>query len=87
MSKCTLLTQFMVETIRIVEKSLPRWRLQAAHRKHSRWNILVFALMTKSFLVKTVWQEEHLAPYSLQKTKSFKHCPKQIFQNTAQINH
>ena len=44
----------------------PRCLRQAAHRKHSRWNIFVFARITKSFLVKTVWQAEHRAPYSLQ---------------------
>ena len=40
-------------------------------RKHSLWNILVLARITKSFLVKTVPQEAHRTLYSLNKGNIF----------------
>ena len=45
--------------------SLPRWRLQTEHRKHSRWNILVLARITKSFFEKTASQDAHRVLYNL----------------------
>ena len=53
-----------------VEWSLPRCLEQAAQRKQSRWNILVFALITKSFFPKILLQAEHLALYNLERKVS-----------------